>query len=91
MIVVDTSVFIDYLLEKDEKRSELARQFFKILKGLKVFVPKIFLVEFISVANRLGSKISKDIVFEISKKLKLVSEEFEKVEKRIKELKTKNK
>jgi len=75
MIVVDTSVFIDYLLEKDERRSELARQFFKVLKGLKVFVPKIFLVEFISVANRLGSKISKDIVFEISKKLKLVSEE----------------
>jgi len=52
-----------------------SKKIFRTLKGLKVFVPKIFLVEFISVANRLGSKISKDIAFEISKKLKLVSEE----------------
>lgn len=42
MIVIDTSVLVDCLFEKDPNRNKIAKKTIKILKDLKVFVPRIF-------------------------------------------------
>ena len=59
MIVLDTSIFVDYLFEKNEKRKEIARKMLGQLEGKEVAVPKVFLIELISIGRRLGFKIKK--------------------------------
>lgn len=59
MLVIDTSVFIDYLFEKNEERNEKATVFLESIESLTVFVPMIFQIEVISVAKRLGVNISR--------------------------------
>ncbi|WP_287793874.1 PIN domain-containing protein [Archaeoglobus sp.] len=39
MIVIDTSIFVDYLFDRDENRNEKARKFLNSIEGLTVFVP----------------------------------------------------
>ena len=63
MIVIDTSVLVDYIFEEDTTRNNIAKETLKLLKELRVLAPKILLVEFVSVARRLGMVISKlDVV-----------------------------
>ncbi|MEM0266477.1 MAG: hypothetical protein QXM23_04225 [Archaeoglobaceae archaeon] len=40
MIVLDTSIFVDYLFEKNEKRKEIARKMLEQLEGKEVAVLK---------------------------------------------------
>lgn len=74
MIVIDTSILIDRLFEKDEKRRSLAAEFLELIKGLRAFAPKILLIEFISVGTRLGMKISKEDALKLAEDIILVSE-----------------
>ncbi len=75
MLVIDTSVFVDYLFEECEDRNRKATKFFQSIKGLTVYVPKLFLIEFISVAKRLGIKISKVDVEELVSDFEVLSED----------------
>jgi len=76
MIVIDTSVLVDCLFEKDPNRNKIAKKIIKILKDLKVFVPRIFfLIEFISVARRLEMKITRLEAIELTSDLILLSED----------------
>ena len=54
MIVVDTSIFVDYLFEANVERNKVTMEF--IIEGLKVLASRIFLIELISVAKRLDMK-----------------------------------
>ena len=63
MIVIDTSVLVDYIFEEDVTRNNIAKETLKLVKGLRVFAPRILLIEFMAVARRLGMTISKfDVV-----------------------------
>ncbi len=63
MIVIDTSVLVDYIFEEDVTRNSMARETLKLVEGLRVFAPKILLIEFMAVARRLGMSTSKlDVV-----------------------------
>jgi len=75
MIVIDTSVLVDCLFEKDVNRNKIAKKTVKILKGLKVFAPRIFLIEFVSVARRLGMKITRSEVTELTSDFIILSED----------------
>ncbi|MEM4617124.1 MAG: PIN domain-containing protein, partial [Archaeoglobaceae archaeon] len=72
MIVLDTSIFVDYLFEKNEKRKEIARKMLGQLEGKEVAVPKVFLIELISIGRRLGFKIKKEDVLEFYSELTFV-------------------
>jgi len=76
MLVIDTSVFVDYLFEKNEDRNRRATELLNSIEGLTVFIPKIFLVELISVAKRLGMKVSKKDVEELVADFEILSEDF---------------
>ncbi|GEM_PF-5532510 len=55
MIVLDANILIDALFEKEEKRRKLALNFFSLITGKKVFVPRVFIIEVVAVAKRLGA------------------------------------
>ncbi|AAB89534.1 type II toxin-antitoxin system VapC family toxin [Archaeoglobus fulgidus] len=76
MIVIDTSIFVDYLFDRDENRNEKARKFLNSIEGLTVFVPKIFVIELISVAKRLGIEISRKDIEELTYDFEILSEDF---------------
>ncbi len=57
MIVIDANVLIDALFEGNPERRALALRFFKLIEGRCVYVPRIFIVEVLSVARRLGVKL----------------------------------
>lgn len=76
MLVIDTSVFVDYLFEEDDNRNKTANEFLNSIEGLTVFIPKIFLIELISVAKRLGIKISRKDVEELVADFEALSEDF---------------
>ena len=75
MIVIDTSVFVDSLFEKNEERYKIANKFLAEIGGLIVYVPKIFLVELLSVAGRLGIKITKDDIIDLISDFEIISED----------------
>ncbi|WP_297506468.1 type II toxin-antitoxin system VapC family toxin [Thermococcus sp.] len=54
MIVLDANVLIDALFEGNPKRRKLALDFFKLAEGKPVYIPRIFIIEVLSVAKRLG-------------------------------------
>jgi len=56
MIVIDTSVLIDYVFEKDLARNNIAKETLKLVKGFRAFAPRILIVEFMAVAKRLETK-----------------------------------
>ena len=57
MIVIDTSVFVDSLFEKNKERYEIANKFLAKIRGLTVY-----LIELLSVARRLGMDLTKEEV-----------------------------
>lgn len=75
MIVIDTSVFVDSLFEKDNVRYSKSNKFLYEIKGCTVFVPRIFIVEFLAVASRLGLNIGKEEVMDITSELEIIPEE----------------
>ena len=75
MIVIDTSVLVDYVFEKDAKRNDVAKETLKLVKGLRVFAPRILLIEFVAVARRLGMTISKLDVAKLTADFVLLSED----------------
>lgn len=75
MIVIDTSVLIDYIFEKDAERNRIAIEILKAVRGLRVFAPRILLVEFISVAKRLGMSVSKSDAIRLTSDFILLPED----------------
>ncbi len=75
MIVIDTSVLVDYIFEEDDARNKIAKETLRLVKGLRVFAPKILLIEFVAVARRLGMTISKLDVVRLTADFVLLSED----------------
>lgn len=75
MIVIDTSIFVDYLFEEDEKRNEIAIKFIDSTEGLTAFVPRLFLIELTSVSKRLGMNLEKEEITELTDEFSLLSED----------------
>lgn len=75
MIVIDTSVLVDYIFERDAERNRVAREILKAVKGLRAFAPRILLVEFISVAKRLGMSVSKSDAIRLTSDFILLPED----------------
>ena len=75
MIVIDTSVLVDYIFEEDVTRNNIAKETLKLVKGLRVFAPRILLIEFMAVARRLGMTISKFDVIRLTADFVLLSED----------------
>ncbi len=75
MIVIDTSVLVDYVFEEDATRNNTAKKTLKLVKGLRVFAPRILLIEFVAVARRLGMAISKLDVVRLTADFVLLSED----------------
>ena len=75
MIVIDTSVLVDYVFEEDATRNNTAKETLKLVKGLRVFAPRILLIEFVAVARRLGMAISKLDVVRLTADFVLLSED----------------
>ena len=74
MIVVDVSVFIDSLFSSNPDRYQKAIGFLKAVNGMPLYVPRIFRVELIAVARRLGFKGKRQELLGIVEKLNLVEE-----------------
>ena len=74
MIVVDVSVFIDSLFSSNSDRYQKAIGFLKAVNGMPLYVPRIFRVELIAVARRLGFKGKRQELLGIVEKLNLVEE-----------------
>ena len=75
MIVIDTSVLVDYIFEEDVTRNNIAKETLELVKGLRVFAPRILLIEFMAVARRLGMTISKLDVVRLTADFVLLSED----------------
>jgi hypothetical protein len=88
MIVIDTSILIDSLFEKDKERNKEATEFLRSIEGLTVIIPKILLIELVSVTRRLGIGITtrdlEDLVtdFEAMPEVSLFNEALKVAEKR---------
>ncbi len=75
MIVVDVSVFIDSLFSRNVDRYQKAIGFLREVEGLPLYAPRIFRVELIAVARRLGFKGKRQDLLKITEKLNLVEED----------------
>jgi predicted nucleic acid-binding protein len=66
MIVADTSVWVDLFIPKNKIRSDLAEKVFEVIekRGLEIYAPKLFVVEFISIMKRLVGNMIPTNVFE---------------------------
>ncbi|ASJ01921.1 PIN domain-containing protein [Thermococcus profundus] len=74
MIVVDANVLIDALFERNPERRNLAIEFFRTIEGKPVYVPRIFIVEVLSIARRLGIKIDYQILLSLIEEFNVKSE-----------------
>ena len=54
MITVDVSVIIDSLFSSNVERYQRSVNFLKASEGLPLYAPRIFRIELIAVARRLG-------------------------------------
>ena len=75
MIVIDTSVFVDSLFEKNKERYEIANKFLAKIRGLTVYVPRVFLIELLSVARRLGMDLTKEEVIDLTSDFEVIPED----------------
>jgi len=66
MIVIDTSVIVDYIFEKNSTRNNIAREILELVKGFRVFAPRILLIEFLAVARRLGMAVKNSDVLRLA-------------------------
>lgn len=76
MIAVDTSVFVNSLLEKNDDRIRKSKEFLKSIEGLAIVIPRIFLFEFISITRRFGISLSRKDVEELVADFEVLSENF---------------
>ena len=70
MIVIDTSVFVDSLFEKNKERYEIANKFLAKIRGLTVY-----LIELLSVARRLGMDLTKEEVIDLTSDFEVIPED----------------
>ncbi|MEB3773796.1 MAG: hypothetical protein GSR86_02560 [Desulfurococcales archaeon] len=75
MIVIDVSVFIDSLFSSNVERYQKSIEFLKASEGLSLYAPRIFRVELIAVARRLGFKGERKDLTKIIDKINLVGED----------------
>ena len=64
------------LFEKNEDRNRKATEFLKSIEGLTLFTPRIFILELVSVAKRLGINLSKKDIEELVADFEILSEDF---------------
>ncbi|MEM2135491.1 MAG: type II toxin-antitoxin system VapC family toxin [Candidatus Jordarchaeaceae archaeon] len=76
MLVVDSSVFVDFLFEKNEAKNRMAKELLESIEDLLIFVPRIFLLELVSVEGRLNISLSKKDVEELTADFEVLSEDF---------------
>lgn len=74
MIVVDASVFIDSLFSSNDERYQKSVNFFKACNGLPLYAPRIFRVELVAVARRLGFKGERKELTKLVDMINLISE-----------------
>ncbi|ADT85026.1 type II toxin-antitoxin system VapC family toxin [Thermococcus barophilus] len=74
MIVLDANILIDALFEKNEERRNLALDLFQAIKGKTVYVPRIFIVEVVSIAKRLGIGLSLEELFTLVERFNIKEE-----------------
>ncbi len=70
MIVINTSVFVDSLFEKNKERYEIANKFLAKIRGLTVY-----LIELLSVARRLGMDLTKEEVIDLTSDFEVIPED----------------
>lgn len=75
MIVVDANVLIDALFERNPERRNLAIEFFKNIEGKPVYIPRIFIVEVLSIARRLGIKLDHQTLLSLIEEFNVKNEE----------------
>ena len=75
MIIVDTSILIDALFNRNLERYEKAINFLKCVEGLPLYAPRIIEVELIAVARRLGYKAEREKLLRLTRKFNLLKEE----------------
>ena len=75
MIVIDASILIDALFNKDPERYRMAISLLKQIEGLPLYAPRIIEVELIAVSRRLGYKAERDKLLRLTRKFNLVGEE----------------
>ena len=75
MIVIDTSVVVDSLFERNAKRFTIANEFLTEIVGKTVYVPKVFSIELLSIARRLGVGMTKRDVLDLISDFEIVSED----------------
>jgi len=75
MIVVDASVFIDSLFSSSAERYQKSIGFLRAADGLLLYAPRIFRVELIAVARRLGFKGGRRDLLKVIEKLNLIGED----------------
>ena len=65
MVVVDTSIWVDLFIPKNRVRSNLAEKAFEIIeeRGIEIYAPKLFVIEFISMMKRLVGNIIPTSIF----------------------------
>jgi len=68
MIVVDTSVWVDLFIPKNKVRSDLAEKVFEVIekKGIEIYAPKLFVVEFIGMMKMLAGKVPTNVFEKIN-------------------------
>ena len=75
MTVIDTSVFIDAMFERDPARGAVARRFLQSIEGLTVYVPRVALVELISVAKRKKLDVTRKDILDFAEDIDILSED----------------
>ncbi len=75
MIVVDASVFIDSLFSSSAERYQKSIGFLRAANGLPLYAPRIFRVELIAVARRIGFKGKRQDLLRIVEKLNIIGED----------------
>jgi len=75
MIVIDVSVLIDALFSKNPERYVKAVNLLKQVEGLPLYAPRVIEIELIAVARRLGLKIKRERLLQLTRKFNLLDEE----------------
>ena len=75
MIVVDASVFIDSLFSSSAERYQKSIGFLRATEVLPLYAPRIFRVELIAIARRLGFKGGRRDLRMVIEKLNLIGED----------------
>jgi hypothetical protein len=75
MVVIDVSVLIDALFNKDPERYEKAIGLLKHVEGLPLYAPRIIEVELIAVSRRLGYRAEREKLLRLTRRFNLLREE----------------